>query len=89
MTVRRRVEVRGRVQGVFFRDTCREQARLLGVTGWIRNCWDGSVEAAFEGPEEGVARMVAWCHHGPPRAAVESVDVHDEPPEGATTFRVH
>ena len=87
--VRKRVVVRGRVQGVFFRDACREQARLAGVGGWVRNRGDGmSVEAAFEGPPEAVERMVAWCHHGPPRAFVESVDVDDEVPEGATTFRV-
>lgn len=81
--------VRGRVQGVFFRDTCREQARALGVTGWVRNRGDGaSVEAVFEGSEEAVRRMVAWCHHGPPRAVVESVDVSEEPPEALPSFRV-
>jgi len=87
--VRKRVVVRGRVQGVFFRDTCREQARLVGVGGWVRNRGDGlSVEAVFEGPAEAVRRLVAWCHHGPPRAFVEAVDVTDESPEGDTTFRV-
>ena len=89
MVIRRHVVVRGRVQGVFFRDSCREQARLLGVSGWVRNRSDGSsVEAVFEGSEEAVRRMVAWCHHGPPRAFVEAVDVVDEPPEGEATFRV-
>ena len=87
--VRRRVVVRGRVQGVFFRDTCREQARALGVGGWVRNRGDGvSVEAVFEGPTAAVERMVAWCHHGPPRAFVESVEIEDEPPAGETSFRV-
>ena len=81
--------VRGRVQGVFFRDSCREQARLLGVGGWVRNRSDGtSVEAVFEGSEEAVRRMVAWCHHGPPWAVVEAVDVTEQPPEGDSTFRV-
>jgi acylphosphatase len=89
VVIRRQVVVRGRVQGVFFRDSCREQARLLGVTGWVRNRSDGaSVEAAFEGSEEAVRRMVAWCHHGPPRAFVEAVDVTEHPPEGDTNFRV-
>jgi acylphosphatase len=89
VVVRRRVVVRGRVQGVFFRDECRQQARLLGVTGWVRNRGDGwSVEAIFEGPEEAVQRLIAWCHHGTPRAVVEAVDVTDEPPEGETSFRV-
>ena len=86
---RKRVVVRGRVQGVFFRDTCREQARLLGVAGWVRNRGDGlSVEAVFEGRQEAVRRMVAWCHHGPARAFVESVEVRDEAPEGDAGFRV-
>jgi acylphosphatase len=89
VVIRRHVVVRGRVQGVFFRDSCREQARLLGVSGWVRNRWDGSsVEAVFEGSEEAVRRMVAWCHHGPPRAVVESVAVTEQPPEGDSTFRV-
>ena len=87
-----RVIVRGRVQGVFFRDSCREQARALGVGGWVRNRGDGSsVEAVFEGRPEVVGRMIAWCHHGPPRAVVESVDVTDEPADAEpelTTFGV-
>jgi acylphosphatase len=87
--VRRRVVVRGRVQGVFFRDSCRERARALGVAGWVRNRGDGeSVEAVFEGPEAAVRRMVAWCHHGPSRAFVESVDVTDEPPQSEVAFRI-
>ena len=56
--------VSGRVQGVWFRGTCQEQARAFGVTGWVRNAYDGRVEAVFEGPPAAVDRMVAWCHEG-------------------------
>jgi acylphosphatase len=73
--VRARVVVTGRVQGVFFRDTCREQARRERVGGWVRNRGDGSVEAEFEGPPAAVDRLVAWCRVGPPRADVEAVEV--------------
>jgi acylphosphatase len=88
MAVRKRVVVSGRVQGVYFRDTCEREARAAGVGGWVRNRWDGTVEAAFEGDPAAVDRMVAWCHHGPPRATVTSVETHDESPTGETTFRV-
>lgn len=86
--VRRRVEVTGRVQGVFFRETCRREAARHGVAGWVRNRGDGSVEAVFEGSGEAVAALVAWAGHGPPTARVSAVAVHDEPPEGLTTFTV-
>jgi acylphosphatase len=76
------------VQGVFFRDTCEREARAAGVAGWVRNRWDGAVEAAFEGSADAVERMVAWCRRGPPRATVTSVDVHDEDPVGERGFRV-
>ena len=91
MTVRRRrVVVRGRVQGVFFRDSCRSEASRLGVAGWVRNLRDGGVEAVFEGPLASVEAAVAWCRHGPPRAVVESVSVVDEDDavEGLTSFRI-
>ena len=87
-TVRRRVVVSGRVQGVFFRDTCEREARAAGVGGWVRNRWDGAVEAVFEGDPTAVDRMVAWCRRGPPRAVVTGVEVTDEPPAGDQTFRV-
>ena len=87
-TIRRRVVVRGRVQGVFFRDTCRREARSLGVTGWIRNAEDGSVEAAFEGEPAAVEAMIDWSHRGPEGADVTAVDVVEEPAQGDTRFRV-
>jgi acylphosphatase len=87
-TVRRRVVVRGRVQGVFFRDTCRREARFRGVTGWVSNAEDGSVEAAFEGEPAAVEAMIDWSHRGPEGAEVTAVEVVDEPPQGDTRFRV-
>lgn len=77
--VRIHVYVSGHVQGVFFRDTTQRQASSLGVAGWVRNLWDGRVEAVFEGDEIAVQRMVAWCHQGPPEAYVTDVEIHDEP----------
>lgn len=88
MTVRRRVVVSGRVQGVWFRDTCRREALARGVRGWVRNLPTGEVEAVFEGDEAAVDAMVAWCHHGPPRAVVTGVRVTDEPPRGEAGFSV-
>lgn len=84
-----RVIVRGRVQGVGFRAACQAEATAAGVRGWVRNKWDGSVEALFEGPGEAVDRMIRWCHRGPRMADIEDVEQHDaaEPaPPGA--FRV-
>jgi acylphosphatase len=86
--VRYRVLVSGRVQGVFFRDTCRRMALTHGVSGWVRNLPDGQVEAVFEGRPEDVDRLVEWAHHGPRRAVVAHVEVRAEPPEGLTTFLV-
>lgn len=86
--VARRVVVHGRVQGVFFRDSCSREARRAGVTGWVRNEPDGSVAALFEGPEPAVEQMVRWCQEGPPRARVEKVDVSEAAPGGATAFDV-
>lgn len=83
-----RVVVTGRVQGVWFRDSCRAEARRDHVGGWVRNRSDGAVEAEFEGPPAAVERMVAWCHEGPPRARVEQVDVASIPPIGESSFRV-
>jgi acylphosphatase len=86
--IRRRVVVHGRVQGVWFRDsTCREAGRL-GVSGWVRNTAEGTVEAVFEGPADAVAAMVAWCGTGPPDARVTEVEARDEPPEGLAGFVV-
>ena len=83
-----RVVVRGRVQGVFFRDTCRREAQARGVSGWVTNRSDGSVEAFFEGDQTALEQMCTWCRHGPPHAYVTAVDVVDAAPTGATGFLV-
>ena len=86
--IRRRVVVHGQVQGVFFRDSTRRLAQQRGVSGWVANRWDGTVEAVFEGEPEAVERLVAFCRDGPRGAQVTSVDVTDEEPEGVSGFDV-
>lgn len=73
--VAREVTVHGHVQGVFFRDSCRRQAERLGVTGWVSNEPDGTVQGHFEGSTEAVEQLVDWCREGPPHASVTGVDV--------------
>jgi acylphosphatase len=85
---RQRVVIHGRVQGVFFRDTTRRRAVELGVSGWVRNNPDGTVEAAFEGDDDAVARMVRFAYDGPRGADVERVEVIEEEPEGIGGFAV-
>lgn len=86
--IRRRVIVSGHVQGVFFRETARRRALTHAVAGWIRNNPDGTVEAAFEGAEDAVERLVDFCREGPRGARVEWVDVVAEEPEGLSGFDV-
>jgi acylphosphatase len=83
-----RVTVRGRVQGVFFRADARSRAESLGLSGWIRNAADGSVEAVFEGEPERVDSMVEWCRRGPSGASVDEVEAAEEEPQAARGFRV-
>jgi acylphosphatase len=86
--VRRRVVVHGFVQGVFFRDTTRREARRRGVAGWVSNRPDGAVEAVFEGEPEAVAEMVRFCESGPRGADVARVEVTEEPVEGLSGFEI-
>lgn len=86
--VRFRVIVSGRVQGVFYRDTCRRLADRLGLCGWVRNRSDCTVEAVIEGDRDDVGELLAWCREGPPRAIVTGVRVIDEPVAGEGPFRV-
>jgi len=72
---RRKVVVSGRVQGVWYRDSCRDRAEMLGVRGWVANRSDGAVVAELEGDERSVDELVAWMRAGPPRAVVTNVDV--------------
>ncbi len=78
MKKRAHVYVSGRVQGVFFRATTREEARKKGVTGWVKNLRDGRVEAVFEGEEEKVKKMIDFCHEGSKAARVKDVEVNWE-----------
>ena len=86
--VRRRAVVRGRVQGVFFRDTTRREAQRRGVAGWVSNRPDGAVEAVFEGSPEAVEAMVGFCSSGPRGADVDRVETSEERPEGLSGFEV-
>jgi acylphosphatase len=86
--MRKRVVVHGRVQGVFFRDSTRQRAEAAGVTGWVANRPDGTVEAVFEGNDEAVESLVRWMHDGPRGADVDRVEVGDEEAEGLSGFDV-
>jgi acylphosphatase len=70
----RHVTIRGRVQGVGYRAWVEDEAIARGIEGWVRNRWDGSVEATFAGPDDIVAGLVAACQHGPTSARVQSVE---------------
>jgi acylphosphatase len=85
---RRRVVVRGYVQGVFFRDTTRREAQRNRVSGWVRNRSDGAVEAVFEGEPEAVEALVRFARSGPRGAQVERVEVSEEEPEGLEGFEI-
>ncbi|WP_436909750.1 acylphosphatase [Halosimplex marinum] len=85
---RAHVYVTGRVQGVFYRATTRDEARERGVDGWVKNLDDGRVEAVFEGPEPAVEAMVEWCHEGSDRARVEDVEAEYGEPEGLDGFEI-
>jgi acylphosphatase len=88
VSVRYRVTVAGRVQGVWYRQSCRRQAVALGVHGWVRNDGDGTVQAALEGEAGAVDQMVAWMRIGPPHARVVKLDVRPETPLGEQGFEV-
>jgi acylphosphatase len=87
-TVRARVRISGRVQGVFFRAETQSRARSLGLAGWVRNAPDGSVEAVVEGPDERVRSLVEWARRGPRLAEVEDVSVDWEEPRGEVAFEI-
>ena len=77
-----RLTIEGRVQGVFFRASTQAEAHRLGLTGWVKNCPDNSVEAAAEGEKENLDAFVAWCRHGPPGARVDRVRLQWEEYQG-------
>ena len=67
--------VRGRVQGVFFRASTQREARRLGLTGWVKNRVDGTIEVLAEGEEEEIKELIGWANRGPGAARVDGVDV--------------
>jgi acylphosphatase len=86
--IRKRCVVHGKVQGVFFRDSAQEQAERHGVRGWVTNRSDGAVEAVLEGAHEAVDAVIRFFNEGPDRAQVQEVEVHEEEPEGLSSFEV-
>jgi acylphosphatase len=86
--VARRIRISGEVQGVFFRAWTQEQARSLGVSGWIRNASDGSVKAHVEGEEAAVEQLIERLRDGPQGASVEDVQVQETAFEGLDRFEV-
>jgi acylphosphatase len=77
-----RAIVSGRVQGVSYRASTIDEARRLGLVGWVRNTIDGTVELEAEGPDDRVAALLAWCAHGPPAARVDRVATEKLVPAG-------
>lgn len=75
MKITQHLKIHGRVQGVFFRDSMSRQATMLGVTGWVRNCRDNTVEALVQGDPDAVEQIVAWARVGPEMARVELVEI--------------
>ncbi len=83
--VRANVVISGKVQGVFFRMETLEEARKTGVSGWVKNKQDGTVEAVFEGEKALVDSVIQWCRQGPPVSRVDNVDIEWEPYTGKFT----
>lgn len=80
--------ISGRVQGVYYRESTRQEAQRLGVTGWVRNLADGRVECHLEGPTEALARLEAWLWQGPAAARVTGVELEEVACAGFTDFQV-
>jgi len=85
-SVTRRLRVYGRVQGVWFRESMRQEAQALGITGWVRNRLDGTVEAVIQGEANAVRLLTEWTKRGPSHAEVQRVDETEEPAGTFTTF---
>ncbi len=80
--VRANITVSGRVQGVFFRASARDEALSLGINGWVKNKYNGDVEALAEGPRVKVEAFVEWCRHGPSFAKVDNIRIEWSDPTG-------
>lgn len=83
------IKVSGRVQGIFFRATAREEAEKLNITGFARNEDDGSVYIEAEGEEENLDKFVEWCYKGPPLARVEKVEITESPLKNFSEFEIY
>jgi len=88
MTLNKRIQIKGKVQGVFFRKSTEEQARQLGITGWVQNERDGSVLTEIEGTATAIAQMEQWLHQGPERARVDEVIIVEGEVKGYRDFEV-
>ena len=82
------LSIKGRVQGVFYRESAKREATRLGVTGWVKNKPDGSVELLACGTEDTVQKLVEWCKTGPPLAKVTEVTVTEVEPQVFDAFTV-
>jgi len=82
MSIRKQIQVKGIVQGVSYRMHTQRVARHHGVTGWVRNVTDGTVEACLEGEESAVDAVVAWCRIGPENGLVDEVQILAVTPGG-------
>ena len=78
----------GTVQGVFFRQSAQQKAIELGISGWVRNCEDGSVEVEAEGEESALQKFIAWCHRGPDRAKVSNLEIKTIEPQNYEGFEI-
>lgn len=87
-SIRMHLVISGRVQGVWYRGAMQEEARRLGVSGWVKNMADGRVEAVAEGRRTAVEALVRWCEKGPPHAHVATVRTTEEPPQGVEGFKI-
>lgn len=74
--------ISGRVQGVFYRASTMDEAIRLGLTGWVKNLADGSVELVAEGPSNSIDALISWCRKGPPHARVTNIEIDEQAPTG-------
>ena len=87
--VRSHIIVKGKVQGVWFRDSTRREAVRLGLYGWVKNCYDRSVEIVVEGPSGQIGKLLEWCQNGPSGARVSEVNEIEEEHTGEfNSFRI-
>lgn len=89
MDVQANIIIHGKVQGVWYRQSTKNVAERLGLTGWVRNLPDRTVEACIVGERERVEKLISWCQQGPPAANVTNIDVEwQDAPEQIDSFQV-